>query len=750
MRRYTLLNFSTAVAALTKNFCTFASQLLIVNYLLMKNLYQKFLASTGVSTDTRNIAKGSIYFALKGASFNGNTFAAEALEKGAQYAVIDEAAYQTSDKMILVSDVLTTLQELATYHRNTLKTLVIGITGSNGKTTTKELIKSVLSQQLNVVATQGNLNNNIGVPLTLLSIKPETDIAIVEMGANHPGEIAFLCNIAQPDYGYITSIGKAHLEGFGSFEGVIQTKGELYDYLKAHQKTIIANADNPITEALLADYHNEYSFGVGKGVNVAVQCLGTQPVTIQFEDASTQTTEEGERVAIEGFTDAPTVATSHLVGSYNFTNIAAAVAFGKFFKLSNEAIKRGIEAYIPQNNRSQLMQWGSNTVLLDAYNANPSSMAAAIDNLLTMTDEKKKVLILGDMFELGNYAAEEHQRIVDKLKNYEWEGVYLVGSNFAKTQSPYPQYETFEAFKEVFPTLSFNNCLLLIKGSRGMALERLIQEVFTCKKLLMTKKKLPVRFTGQHFTIDKVLIKDAIRQANISNQDTVLDIGAGKGFLTVHLLKIANNVVAIENDTALVEHLRKLFSDARNVQVVGCDFRNFAVPKFPFKVVSNIPYGITSDIFKILMFESLGNFLGGSIVLQLEPTQKLFSRKLYNPYTVFYHTFFDLKLVYEVGPESFLPPPTVKSALLNIKRKHLFFDFKFKAKYLAFISCLLEKPDLSVKTALKSIFRKSQVRSISEKFGLNLNAQIVCLSPSQWLNCFLEMLEVVPEKFHPS
>lgn len=226
--------------------------------------------------------------------------------------------------------------------------------------------------------------------------------------------------------------------------------------------------------------------------------------------------------------------------------------------------------------------------------------------------------------------------------------------------------------------------------------------------------------------------------------------GQIKSGITGKVEKIANNVVAIENDTALVEHLRKLFSDARNVQVVGCDFRNFAVPKFPFKVVSNIPYGITSDIFKILMFESLGNFLGGSIVLQLEPTQKLFSRKLYNPYTVFYHTFFDLKLVYEVGPESFFPPPTVKSALLNIKRKQLFFDFKFKAKYLAFISCLLEKPDLSVKTALKSIFRKSQVRSISEKFGLNLNAQIVCLSPSQWVNCFLEMLEVVPEKFHPS
>ena len=266
----------------------------------------------------------------------------------------------------------------------------------------------------------------------------------------------------------------------------------------------------------------------------------------------------------------------------------------------------------------------------------------------------------------------------------------------------------------------------------------------------MTKKKLPVRFTGQHFTIDKVLIQNAIKQANISSQDTVLDIGAGKGFLTVHLLKIANNVVAIENDTALVEHLRKLFSDARNVQVVGCDFRNFAVPKFPFKVVSNIPYGITSDIFKILMFESLENFLGGSIVLQLEPTQKLFSRKIYNPYTVFYHTFFDLKLVYEVGPESFLPPPTVKSALLRIERKQISLDIGLKVKYLDFVSYMLQKPDLTVKTAMKSIFRKKQVRSISEKFGVDLNSKIVCLSANQWKNCFLEMLEVVPEKFHPS
>lgn len=369
-----------------------------------------------------------------------------------------------------------------------------------------------------------------------------------------------------------------------------------------------------------------------------------------------------------------------------------------------------------------------------------------------------------DLYELyGYHYKEDIEDVTISVKPKGQDGIAVVELNTFDNASVYYTLDgsepTSESLRYTEPFMINRTTTIKARAIRNGRESNVTEETLTynlatmhsiCKKLLMTKKKLPVRFTGQHFTIDKVLIKDAIRQANISNQDTVLDIGAGKGFLTVHLLKIANNVVAIENDTALVEHLRKLFSDARNVQVVGCDFRNFAVPKFPFKVVSNIPYGITSDIFKILMFESLGNFLGGSIVLQLEPTQKLFSRKLYNPYTVFYHTFFDLKLVYEVGPESFLPPPTVKSALLNIKRKHLFFDFKFKAKYLAFISCLLEKPDLSVKTALKSIFRKSQVRSISEKFGLNLNAQIVCLSPSQWLNCFLEMLEVVPEKFHPS
>lgn len=266
----------------------------------------------------------------------------------------------------------------------------------------------------------------------------------------------------------------------------------------------------------------------------------------------------------------------------------------------------------------------------------------------------------------------------------------------------------------------------------------------------MTKKKLPVRFTGQHFTIDKVLIKDAIKQSNITQQDTVLDIGAGKGFITVHLLKNANKVIAIENDVALSQHLSKKFTNAQNVQVVGCDFRNFVVPKVPFKVVSNIPYGITSEIFKSLMFENVENFLGGSIILQSEPAQKLFSSKIYNPLTVFYHTFYDLKFLFEINPESFLPPPTVKSALLRIERKRTLLDIGLKIKYLGFISYMLQKPDITVKTALKTLFRKKQVRSISNNFGIALNSKIVCLSAYQWENCFLEMLKVVPEKFHPS
>lgn len=448
----------------------------------MKDLYEKFIASSGVCTDTRKIGIGSIYFALKGASFDGNAFAEEALTKGAAFAVIDNPAYMTSDKMILVPDVLTYLQQLATHHRRQMGTLVIAITGSNGKTTTKELIRAVLSQQLQVIATEGNLNNNIGVPLTLLRIKPTHDLAIVEMGANHPNEIATLCQIAEPDYGYITSIGKAHLEGFGSFQGVINTKAELYNYLEAHHKTIIANADNAITEGLLQSYDLVYRFGSKQGADLLVELLNSQPVMVRFgnsaERIQTEKAIEEEPLAantFEGFANTPTEATSHLVGSYNFSNVAAAIAFGRYFKLSDRAIKQGIESYVPQNNRSELLQWKGNMVLLDAYNANPSSMAAAIDNIVAMNSYAKKVIVLGDMFELGDYAAEEHQRIVDMLLSHSWEGVYLVGKHFACTKSVYPKYETFEAFYEAFQKANYKDCLILIKGSRGMAMERVIK-----------------------------------------------------------------------------------------------------------------------------------------------------------------------------------------------------------------------------------------------------------------------------------
>lgn len=445
----------------------------------MKELYLKFVNSSGVCTDTRNIVEKCIYFALKGTSFDGNLFAEEALKKGADFAVIDNPQIKTSDKMILVDDVLTTLQQLANYHRRKLKTLIIGITGSNGKTTTKELIKSVLSQSFEVVATQGNLNNHIGVPLTLLSIKPQTDIAVVEMGANHLKEIEFLCNIAEPDYGYITSIGKAHLEGFGSFEGVIKTKSELYDYLKARHKTIVMNNNDPLQKELLKGYNNTYSFGNQEDSNVFVQMLRANPVQVSFKDTSVKRTKNiGEKSVfhfeIEGFENEETIINSCLTGGYNFGNISAAIAFGKLFRLSPKAIKQGIENYIPTNNRSQIIEKDGNTFLLDAYNANPSSMSEAIKNMVSIQNFTKKILIIGDMFELGTYAIDEHQSIVNQIEAHQWEAVFFIGKNFSQTKSPYPTYETFEDFEAFYKKCSFTDSLILIKGSRAMALERLI------------------------------------------------------------------------------------------------------------------------------------------------------------------------------------------------------------------------------------------------------------------------------------
>lgn len=266
----------------------------------------------------------------------------------------------------------------------------------------------------------------------------------------------------------------------------------------------------------------------------------------------------------------------------------------------------------------------------------------------------------------------------------------------------------------------------------------------------MIKNKLPVRFTGQHFTIDKVLIADAIQIARINKTDTVLDIGAGKGFLTVHLVRQCTKLIAIENDKSLLCILRNRFANNSNVEIIDCDFRDYTIPKKKFKVVSSIPYRITSDVFKSLMFDRVEVFGGGSLIVQLEPVQKLLSGKVFNPYIVFYHTFFDLKLMYEISQESFLPPPKVKSALLRIERKKISIGYELKEKYLKFLTCLMQKPELPVRTVLKKLFRKKQVNEISEKYGINLNCQIVNLSANQWKYCFIEMLDKVPEKYHPT
>lgn len=266
----------------------------------------------------------------------------------------------------------------------------------------------------------------------------------------------------------------------------------------------------------------------------------------------------------------------------------------------------------------------------------------------------------------------------------------------------------------------------------------------------MIKNKLPVRFTGQHFTIDKVLIADAIKIAKLNEFDTVLDIGAGKGFLTIHLVRQCKELIAIEKDKSLLRYLKNKFANNTNVKIVDCDVRGYTMPKIDFKTVSNIPFGITSDILKLLMFDNVEHFAGGSLIMQLEPGKKLFSEKVFNPYIVFYHTFYDLKLLYEISQECFFPPPKVKSALLRIEKKELSLGYELKEKYLKFITCLVHKPDLSVRTVLKTLFRKSQVREISEKYEINLNCQIVSLSANQWKCCFIEMLNKVPEKYHPT
>jgi UDP-N-acetylmuramoyl-tripeptide--D-alanyl-D-alanine ligase len=419
-------------------------------------LHKLFLKYPTVCTDTRKITKDCLFFALKGENFNGNTFAKNAIEKGAKYAIIDKKEAALNESYILVENVLKTLQELANYHRNFLGLKIIALTGSNGKTTTKELINSVLSKKYKTTATVGNLNNHIGVPLTLLSMNKATQIGIVEMGANHQKEIEFLCAIAQPDYGYITNFGKAHLEGFGSIEGVIKGKSELYDFLKAHDKLIFINANDTTQVKQLNNYQNSYSFG-NNASNCNIELLEANPFVIANYDN--------------------TIIESQLIGAYNFNNISAAITIGKYFKVSTQEIKKAIESYIPENNRSQIIQKGSNKIILDAYNANPTSMIAALENFEKQQDTLK-IAILGDMFELGKEAQKEHQYIADLASTMPFNHLILIGENFNKTKIVSPKvsvFKSFQDFKNNFNFSQLEKATILIKGSRGMALERVLE-----------------------------------------------------------------------------------------------------------------------------------------------------------------------------------------------------------------------------------------------------------------------------------
>ncbi|ARV09260.1 UDP-N-acetylmuramoyl-tripeptide--D-alanyl-D-alanine ligase [Winogradskyella sp. PC-19] len=422
-----------------------------------KALYEIFLKYKSVCTDTRKLKKNDIYFALKGDNFDGNKFVKSALENGASYCVVDDASIvEMSDKVIVVEDTLTTLQQLANYHRNQLTYPIIALTGSNGKTTTKELILSVLSSIYKVKATKGNLNNHIGVPLTLLSFTKGLNFGIVEMGANHQKEIEFLSAIAEPNFGLITNFGKAHLEGFGGVEGVIKGKSELYDYLKANQKTVFINTDDEKQIQQIGDYNNIVTFGENTESNCIISFNGANPfVYLSYNNISIKT---------------------QLIGSYNYNNIAVAVAIGKHFKVPTSKIKSAIEAYQPDNNRSEIREIKSNKIILDAYNANPTSMLAALTNFKQLEAEKK-VLFLGDMFELGESASEEHQSIVNfSERNFE-DNIYLVGENFYLTQTNEKtnKFSSFENLKAALKTKSIQDTTILIKGSRGMALERILE-----------------------------------------------------------------------------------------------------------------------------------------------------------------------------------------------------------------------------------------------------------------------------------
>ena len=426
---------------------------------MIRDLYKKFVSGTGVSTDTRSIREGNIFFALKGPNFNANEFAEKALHSGASYAVVDDDRLAGSDKIILVEDVLKTLQQLALYHRKQLTFPILAITGSNGKTTTKELIRSVLEKKYRCQATEGNLNNHIGVPLTILGLRTETEIAIVEMGANKPGDVQELCQIAEPTHGIITNIGKAHTEGFGNFDGVLREKRELYHWLIQNKGVVFINSlDN-----ILMDMSKR----IGKPIFFPKSGDFYHCELVEADPWITIKTDHGDIIQ------------TRLVGLYNFSNIAAALCIGKFFKVVPADAHEAVSLYVPSNNRSQILTAGTNTIILDAYNANPASMKAALENLQQMKADKK-VVILGDMFELGDLTESEHRILGKVTRHAGLEEVIFCGERmrFAQEENRMARFfKTRPELENYLGNRKFKDCLILIKGSRAMALENIVNKI---------------------------------------------------------------------------------------------------------------------------------------------------------------------------------------------------------------------------------------------------------------------------------
>jgi UDP-N-acetylmuramoyl-tripeptide--D-alanyl-D-alanine ligase len=424
----------------------------------IQEIYQLFKTSTGICTDTRQLTKGQLFFALKGGNFNGNLFAKNAIDNGALYAIIDEPIATDDNRYILVEDALHTLQELAAYHRMQIKIPVLAITGSNGKTTTKELIHKVLTKKFQTLATIGNLNNHIGVPLTLLRITEQTEIAIIELGANHVGEINDYCQWTQPNFGLITNIGLAHLEGFGGPEGVKKGKSELYTAIKKNDGLLFLNKDDEVLTELLATYSKVFTYGTSDDAEVQGKIMNSNEKMLQliWKENTIQT---------------------NLSGNYNFMNIMSAIAIGVYFKVDDLDIVDAIESYLPDNNRSQIKKIGNNTFILDAYNANPSSLKLAIENFAQLSTPSKKMIIIGEMKEMGTYSKEMHRDLITLIRKFNFDQIVLVGNEFRglleEQEGLY--FENSGDAKAWWQQAAINNYTILMKGSRGIALEKILE-----------------------------------------------------------------------------------------------------------------------------------------------------------------------------------------------------------------------------------------------------------------------------------